>query len=205
MRVRKPSPPSTKASATLRPVEPCPVRKCESSCPSGFPPPVHAKSARRPAEIIGYIAEDDAEAATRFGNSLLDHVDLLARFPRMGSSLRTRANVRRLLHSPVLVYYEYAKKNRLSRCLTSGMERGSRQEPSSEATATLTTPTRHVYHSHVTMRTSAYRQPSTSLTPGINDTNSTVLEIGNITGGDNSAIDIGNGSDLSIRICNGSA
>jgi plasmid stabilization system protein ParE len=28
------------------------------------------------AEIIGRIAEDDAEVATRFGNSLLDHLDL---------------------------------------------------------------------------------------------------------------------------------
>jgi plasmid stabilization system protein ParE len=26
------------------------------------------------AEIIGHIAEDDAEAASRFGSSLLDHV-----------------------------------------------------------------------------------------------------------------------------------
>jgi plasmid stabilization system protein ParE len=28
------------------------------------------------AEIIGYIAEDDDEAARRFGSALLDHVDL---------------------------------------------------------------------------------------------------------------------------------
>jgi plasmid stabilization system protein ParE len=29
------------------------------------------------AEIIGHIAEKDDEAASRFGNALLDHVDLL--------------------------------------------------------------------------------------------------------------------------------
>jgi plasmid stabilization system protein ParE len=57
------------------------------------------------AEIIGYIAEDDGEAATRFGNALLDHVDLLTRFPRMGGSIRKRSRVRKLQHSPVLVYY----------------------------------------------------------------------------------------------------
>ncbi len=55
--------------------------------------------------IIGHIAEDDPEAASRFGNSLLDHVDLLARFPRMGSVLGKRSSVRKLLHSPILVYY----------------------------------------------------------------------------------------------------
>jgi plasmid stabilization system protein ParE len=36
------------------------------------------------AEIIGHIAEDDTEAASRFGNSLLDHIELLTRFPHMG-------------------------------------------------------------------------------------------------------------------------
>lgn len=57
------------------------------------------------AEIVGYIAEDDTEAASRFGNALLDHVDLLSRFPRMGDAIRKRARVRKLLHSPILVYY----------------------------------------------------------------------------------------------------
>ena len=57
------------------------------------------------AEIIGHIAEDDPEAGSRFGSSLLDHVDLLSRFPRMGDAIRKRSRVRKLLHSPILVYY----------------------------------------------------------------------------------------------------
>lgn len=58
------------------------------------------------AEIIGHIAEDDAEAASRFGNSLLDHIELLVRFPRMGGVIRKRSRVRKLSHSPILVYYQ---------------------------------------------------------------------------------------------------
>jgi plasmid stabilization system protein ParE len=58
------------------------------------------------AEIIGHIAEDDPEAASRFGISLLDHVELLTRFPRMGSTIRKRSRVRKLFHSPMLVYYQ---------------------------------------------------------------------------------------------------
>ena len=58
------------------------------------------------AEIIGYIAEDDDEAALRFGSALLDHVDLLSRFPRMAGTLRRRSRVRKLVHSPILVYYQ---------------------------------------------------------------------------------------------------
>lgn len=65
------------------------------------------------AEVIGYIAEDDAEAASRFGASLLDHVDLLARFPRLGSVIRKRSRVRKLLHSPMLVYYRVDEEKRL--------------------------------------------------------------------------------------------
>jgi len=58
------------------------------------------------AELISHIAEDDGEAASRFGSSLLDHVGLLTRFPRMGGVIRKRARVRKLAHSPVLVYYQ---------------------------------------------------------------------------------------------------
>ena len=57
------------------------------------------------AAIIDHIAEDDAIAASRFGTSLLDHVDLLVRFPRLGGTVRKRPRVRKLVHSPILVYY----------------------------------------------------------------------------------------------------
>ncbi len=57
------------------------------------------------ADIVRHISYDDAEAASRFGNSLLDHADLLSRFPRMGSVVRKKSRVRKLLHSPVAVYY----------------------------------------------------------------------------------------------------
>jgi len=65
------------------------------------------------AEIIGYIAEDDTEAASRFGSSLLDHVALLARYPRIGGIIRKRSQVRKLVHSPVLVYYQIHESERL--------------------------------------------------------------------------------------------
>ncbi len=65
------------------------------------------------AEIIGYIAEEDAEAASRFGNSLLDHLELLARFPHMGNNVPKRTNVRKLFHSPLLAYYRVDERKRL--------------------------------------------------------------------------------------------
>jgi plasmid stabilization system protein ParE len=58
------------------------------------------------AEIIKRIAEDDAEAASRFGESLLDHIELLTRFPKMGNIVRKRSRVRKLVHTPIVAYYQ---------------------------------------------------------------------------------------------------
>jgi plasmid stabilization system protein ParE len=79
------------------------------------------------AEIIGYIAEDDDEAAARFGGSLLDHVELLARYPRMGGVIRKRSRVRKLLHSPILVYYQIREDRRIIEVLH--CRHGSRNLP----------------------------------------------------------------------------
>lgn len=79
------------------------------------------------AEIIGHIAEDDPGAASRFGNSLLDHIELLNRFPHMGSAIRKRARVRKLSHSPVLVYYQIREDKSLVEILH--MRHASRRPP----------------------------------------------------------------------------
>ena len=79
------------------------------------------------AEIIGHIAEDDAEGASRLGSSLLDHVDLLTRFPRMGGVIRKRSRVRKLLHSPILIYYQVQEEKRLIEVLH--FRHGARKPP----------------------------------------------------------------------------
>jgi plasmid stabilization system protein ParE len=65
------------------------------------------------SEIVGHIALDDDEVASRFGESLLDHVDLLRRFPHIGNITPGRPLVRRLVHSPILVYYQVDEEKRL--------------------------------------------------------------------------------------------
>jgi plasmid stabilization system protein ParE len=81
-------------------------------------------------ELIGNIAEDDREAASRFGSSLLDHIDLLARFPRMGGLIPKRRQVRKLLHSPYLIYYSVDEEKRLIEILH--IRHGSRKPPRRE-------------------------------------------------------------------------
>ncbi|HMD71522.1 MAG TPA: type II toxin-antitoxin system RelE/ParE family toxin [Bryobacteraceae bacterium] len=65
------------------------------------------------SEIVGHVAQDGDEVASRFGAALLDHVDLLSRFPRMGNATRKRPGVRKLVHSPILVYYRVHEETRL--------------------------------------------------------------------------------------------
>jgi len=79
------------------------------------------------AEIIGHIAEDDEEAASRFGKSLLDHVELLTDFPRMDGTIRKRSRVRKLAHSPILVYYQIREDKHVVEVLH--FRRGSRTSP----------------------------------------------------------------------------
>ena len=85
------------------------------------------------AEIVGHIAEDDAQAASRFGSSLVAHVELLARFPRMGGLIRKRPRVRKLLHSPFLVYYHVREAKREIEVLH--IRHGARKPPKSELRA----------------------------------------------------------------------
>jgi plasmid stabilization system protein ParE len=82
------------------------------------------------AEIIGYIAEDDPQAASQFGTSLLDHVDLLIRFPRLGPVIRKRPTVRKLVHSPILVYYVIDDRRQSVEILH--FRHGARKPPGSE-------------------------------------------------------------------------
>jgi len=86
------------------------------------------------AEIVSHIAEDDAESAFRFGRSLLDHVNLLTRFPRMGAVVAKRLPVRKLLHSPILVYYKVYENKRLIEVLH--FRHGARKPPQSEIRST---------------------------------------------------------------------
>jgi plasmid stabilization system protein ParE len=65
------------------------------------------------AGIVGHIARDDGDAASRFGEALLDHVDLLRQFPHIGNVVGKRSRVRKLVHSPILAYYRIHEEQRL--------------------------------------------------------------------------------------------
>jgi toxin ParE1/3/4 len=64
-------------------------------------------------EIIDYIRQDNPGAADRFGNELLDHAELLADFPYVGAPISQRSGVRKLLHTPVRIYYRIDERHKV--------------------------------------------------------------------------------------------
>lgn len=56
-------------------------------------------------DIFGYIERDNSVAASEFGIALLKQIELLATFPNIGAPVRQRRGVRKLLYTPIRIYY----------------------------------------------------------------------------------------------------
>ena len=77
--------------------------------------------------ILDYIRADDPEAAARFGTALLNHTELLATFPHIGTPVEQREKVRKVLHTPVRIYYRIDEKRQIVEILH--FWHTARQEP----------------------------------------------------------------------------
>lgn len=56
-------------------------------------------------EILAYSWDKFPATAERFGEAILNHVDLLKKFPFLGSPVDSREGVRLLVHTPILIFY----------------------------------------------------------------------------------------------------
>jgi plasmid stabilization system protein ParE len=63
-------------------------------------------------EVMRWSWQNHPETTERFANALLNHVDLLKDFPYLGAPLRGYQETRRLLHSPLHVYYQVVLESR---------------------------------------------------------------------------------------------
>ena len=64
-------------------------------------------------EILNYSWANFPAIAERFGHALLDHIELLKRFPYVGSPVADRPGVRQLVHTPILIYYRVQEERML--------------------------------------------------------------------------------------------
>ena len=55
--------------------------------------------------ILAYSWANFPARAERFGNAILNHIELLKSFPYIGSLVKGRPGVRQLVHTPILIYY----------------------------------------------------------------------------------------------------
>ena len=55
--------------------------------------------------VLGWSWEKHPGTSQQFADSLLNHIDLLKDFPYLGTTVKGFPSVRRLLHSPLQVYY----------------------------------------------------------------------------------------------------
>jgi len=57
-------------------------------------------------QILAWSWENHPASTERFALALLNHVELLANFPRLGRPVKDFPGVRRILHSPLHIYYQ---------------------------------------------------------------------------------------------------
>ncbi len=55
--------------------------------------------------ILDYISANNVTASEKFGTALLNHVEQLQSFPRLGTRVSRFPEIRKLLHSPIRIYY----------------------------------------------------------------------------------------------------
>ena len=68
-------------------------------------------------EILDYSWVSFPATAERFGNAVLNHLDLLKNFPYIGSPVEGRPGVRQLVHTPILIYYRVDESQRVVKIL----------------------------------------------------------------------------------------
>jgi plasmid stabilization system protein ParE len=62
-------------------------------------------------DILEYSWTNFPSTAERFGNALLNHLDLLKTFPHIGCTVEIRHGVRLLEHTPILIYYRVHERD----------------------------------------------------------------------------------------------
>ncbi|HUS36098.1 MAG TPA: type II toxin-antitoxin system RelE/ParE family toxin [Verrucomicrobiae bacterium] len=81
------------------------------------------------AHIVRTIAEDNKDAAVRVGDRIVDHVELLKKFPEIGPVFRRRvkSNIRLIVCRPFKIYYRVVREKSLVEILH--VWHGARQDP----------------------------------------------------------------------------
>lgn len=72
------------------------------------------------AEIVDYIAQKAPDTAQEFADRLLDHVEILAHQPHVGSICEDYPKARYLLHGNFVIYYTVHRQEVVIRAVVRG-------------------------------------------------------------------------------------
>lgn len=64
-------------------------------------------------EIFEWSREKHPETTEQFADDLFDHIELLQSLPYIGAPIKGHPQVRRLLHSPLCIYYRLHEDRRV--------------------------------------------------------------------------------------------
>lgn len=81
-------------------------------------------------QIVSYIANDNPDAALRTGMKIIEHVELLTNFPRMGPVYIADESIRLTVTTPYCVYYSYNESK--DSIVIEHVWHGARQQPNFE-------------------------------------------------------------------------
>ena len=106
MRTTRHWPPSIAAFRTLGKEGSFQRKKLASVSANGFQNRLHRKRASRFEGHPRLHPCRQSGGGIPIRHDLLNHVDLLAAFPHIGSPVKRRAGIRKIVHTPVRVYYQ---------------------------------------------------------------------------------------------------
>ena len=78
-------------------------------------------------EIFDWSREKHPETTEQFANELFEHIELLQSLPYIGAPIKGHPQLRRLLHSPLYVYYRLDENREAIEILH--FRHSSRKEP----------------------------------------------------------------------------
>lgn len=78
-------------------------------------------------EIFEYINRDNPAAASEFGHALLTQIELLASFPHIGTPVHQRKGIRKVLNTPIRIYYRIDPESKIVEILH--FWHGARRDP----------------------------------------------------------------------------
>ncbi len=91
-------------------------------------------------EIFEWSREKHPQTTEQFANELFEHIELLQALPYIGAPIKEHPQLRRLLHSPLYVYYGWTRIGEQLKFCISGIAPGTNRNSKAAVGSLSTSP-----------------------------------------------------------------